>query len=111
MVSLPRVADFASPLTAKGIHYRSLYPPIPPYSAYAADLKSDTTLPLLKSYFQLDTPLAPLYAEWAAKDAHFKKKVEVEGERLEGIRVLNQDPWECLISCVADHSATRSDAE
>ncbi|ORY72607.1 DNA glycosylase [Leucosporidium creatinivorum] len=94
---------------SQGIHYRSLYPPIPPYAAYAADLKSDTTLPLLKSYFQLDTPLAPLYAEWAAKDAHFKKKVEAEGERLEGIRVLNQDPWECLISfiCSANNNISR----
>lgn len=87
-------------LAGQGIHYRSLYPPTPPHTAYAADLTSDTTLPLLKSYFQLDTPLAPLYAEWSAKDAHIKRKLETEGERLQGIRVLNQDPWECLISWV-----------
>lgn len=82
----------------KGIHYRALYPPEPPYTAYVADLESDTTKSLLVSYFQLDTPLAPLYAEWAAKDPHFRKKIEHEGERLEGIRVLNQDPWETLVS-------------
>jgi N-glycosylase/DNA lyase len=88
---------------AHGIHYRSLFPLIH-RPAYIEDLLSDTTLPLLRAYFQLDTPLAPLYAEWAARDPNFKKKVDKEGARLEGIRVLSQDPWENLVSCVASLS-------
>lgn len=70
----------------------------PPHSAYIADLQHDTTRQLITTYFQLDKPLAPLYAEWAARDPHFRRKIEKEGERLEGIRVLNQDPWETLVA-------------
>ncbi|KAM0792354.1 hypothetical protein ACM66B_005034 [Microbotryomycetes sp. NB124-2] len=94
---------------AKGIHYRALYPFQPPHTSYIADLEQDTTRKMLVSYFQLDTPLAPLYAEWAAKDPHFKRKVEREGERLEGIRVLNQDPWETLVSfiCSSNNNISR----
>lgn len=87
-------------VTASGLYYRSLYPPHPPYDAFVEDLKTDTTLNWIKSYFQLDTPLEPLYDQWAAGDARFKKKVESAGEGLRGIRVLKQDEWETLVSCV-----------
>mgnify|MGYP001613425487 FL=1 len=85
-----------------GIHYRSLYPHSPAsIAALGADLKSDTTGALLQHYFALDTKLAPLYARWRATDPHFAKKLaEDGGARLEGIRVLQQDPWETLIRCV-----------
>ncbi|BGP37842.1 8-oxoguanine glycosylase ogg1 [Rhodotorula kratochvilovae] len=92
-----------------GLHYRALYPFKPPHTAYLADLASDTTLPFLRSYFQLATPLAPLYANWAARDDKFKRKLEREGERLEGIRVLKQDEWETLVSfiCSANNNISR----
>lgn len=64
-----------------------------------ADLKEDTTRKLLVDYFKLDVGLVPLYAQWAATDPHFAKKIATGGERLEGIRVLRQDPWETLITC------------
>ncbi|KAK4053843.1 8-oxoguanine glycosylase ogg1 [Microbotryomycetes sp. JL201] len=94
---------------AKGIHYRALYPLEPPHASYLADLEHDTTRQMLISYFQLDTPLAPLYAEWAARDSHFRRKIEREGDRLEGIRVLNQDPWETLVSfiCSSNNNISR----
>lgn len=80
------------------MYYRSLYPYKPPHTAYAADLASNTTLPLLRSYFQLDTPLVPLYSDWSEHDDKFKRKMGREGPRLEGIRVLKQDEWETLVS-------------
>ncbi|CEQ39788.1 SPOSA6832_01333, partial [Sporobolomyces salmonicolor] len=93
-----------------GLHYRSLYPPAPPHSAFLADLAADTTRKLLISYFNLDTPLAPLYQRWGETDPKFAKKVQGPvGERLRGIRVLRQDEWETLVSfiCSANNNIAR----
>lgn len=65
-----------------------------------ADLLEDTTLPILRNYFQLDQPLVPLYEDWAQADPHFAKQLKIRGHELEGIRVLNQPPWETLIRYV-----------
>ena len=54
-------------------------------------------MPILRNYFQLDQPLTPLYDQWADADTHFAKKIKLRGKELEGIRVLNQSPWETLI--------------
>ncbi|GAA5942726.1 hypothetical protein JCM3775_005028 [Rhodotorula graminis] len=92
-----------------GLHYRSLYPHKPPHTAFLADLESDTSLPFLRSYFNLETALSPLYADWAARDAKFKRKMELGGSYLEGIRVLKQDEWETLVSfiCSANNNISR----
>ncbi|GAA6004894.1 8-oxoguanine glycosylase OGG1 [Rhodotorula paludigena] len=92
-----------------GLYYRSLYPYKSPHAAYAADLASNTTLPLLRSYFQLDTPLVPLYSDWSERDDKFKRKMARKGQRLEGIRVLKQDEWETLVSfiCSANNNISR----
>ncbi|SGY77669.1 BQ5605_C005g03692 [Microbotryum silenes-dioicae] len=83
--------------TDQGIYYRALYP-YHHRNALLVDLETNSTLALLRHYFNLDsTPLVALYADWSARDPHFKKKIEKESERLKGIRVLNQDPWENLI--------------
>ena len=66
---------------AKGIHYRSLYPREPPHTSYLADVADDTTLALVRAYFQLDTRLVPLYKSWS-RDPHFKKKLDEGGTRL-----------------------------
>lgn len=34
---------------------------------------------------------------WSAVDPNFAKKMAQRGKELEGIRVLNQPPWEALI--------------
>jgi len=91
--SLPAATD-------EGLHYRSLYPYKPPHTAFLADLECDTSLPFLRRYFNLDAALSPLYADWSARDAKFKRKIELGGSYLEGIRVLKQDEWETLVSCV-----------
>ncbi|GAA5989350.1 hypothetical protein JCM10908_001273 [Rhodotorula pacifica] len=93
----------------QGIHYRALYPHKPPHDAYVADLEKDTTRGLLTTYFQLDTPLEPLYADWSNRDPKFKRKIEREKERLGGIRVLRQNEWETLVSfiCSANNNIAR----
>lgn len=54
------------------------------------------TLAWINDYFQLDVDLVKLYDEWSERDAVFARL----RERFEGIRMLRQDPWENLISCV-----------
>jgi N-glycosylase/DNA lyase len=50
----------------------------------------------LKDYLNLDVPLEALYAEWEAKDAVFARFAT----RFSGLRMLRQDPWECLCAFV-----------
>ena len=99
--SRPKFNDSRAALssrTDKGIHYRALYPFKPPHEAYLADLETDTTRSLLTTYFQLDPPLEPLYADWSTRDPKFDRKIKREKERLGGIRVLRQNEWETLVS-------------
>ncbi|GAA5951726.1 hypothetical protein JCM3765_003096 [Sporobolomyces pararoseus] len=96
----------------RGVHYRSLYPVKSPHSAYLADLANDTTRPLLVDYFQLSTPLAPLYNQWSRADSQFARKIQVDDQhdrKLRGIRVLKQDEWETLVSfiCSANNNISR----
>uniref|UniRef100_A0A0G4HDJ4 DNA-(apurinic or apyrimidinic site) lyase n=1 Tax=Chromera velia CCMP2878 TaxID=1169474 RepID=A0A0G4HDJ4_9ALVE len=64
------------------------------------DLRSE-----LRSYFQLGEPLAPLYDRWSAAD----KRMECVSGVLPGLRVIEQDPWECLISfiCSSNNNIAR----
>jgi N-glycosylase/DNA lyase len=50
----------------------------------------------LRSYFQLHIPLKPLYAEWSAACP----RLAVIANHLPGVRILDQDPWECVISFI-----------
>ena len=51
---------------------------------------------LLFEYFQLSTPLEPLYAQWGRHDPRLAKIAPV----LPGVRVLRQNPVECLFSFI-----------
>jgi N-glycosylase/DNA lyase len=55
------------------------------------------TLEWINDYFQLDVDLKELYRTWSERDPIFHGLQE----RFSGIRILRQDPWENLISCVA----------
>lgn len=61
----------------------------------AKRLKTDDHEQLLYDYFQLDTPLTPLYAKWS-EDAFFNQVAT----KFVGVRVLRQDPVECLLSFI-----------
>jgi len=51
----------------------------------------------LRDYFQLGTPLAPLYAAWGRAGC---SRMKIISERLPGLRILRQDPVECLFSFI-----------
>lgn len=50
----------------------------------------------LRDYFQLDQPLASLYKEWSRQD----KRLALIAACIPGVRIINQDPWECLVSFI-----------
>jgi N-glycosylase/DNA lyase len=57
-------------------------------------IPDDNIAPLLRDYFQLDVPLAPLYRQWSEADARFATIAPA----FPGLRVLRTDPVECLFS-------------
>ncbi|KAK7207713.1 mitochondrial glycosylase/lyase [Myxozyma melibiosi] len=76
-------------------------PPSPPKSpppAYEIDSA-------VHDYFNSSIKLASLYREFGARDKYFKQIAD----RFVGIRMLRQDPWECLCSfiCSSNNSIKR----
>uniref|UniRef100_A0A674IXA0 N-glycosylase/DNA lyase n=1 Tax=Terrapene triunguis TaxID=2587831 RepID=A0A674IXA0_9SAUR len=63
------------------------------------------TQQILHDYFQLDVGLAGLYQAWGAVDPHFRKVAA----NFPGVRVLRQDPVECLFSflCTSNNHLAR----
>lgn len=51
---------------------------------------------LLRDYFQLDVKLGDLYKNWSTVDPHFKHTANI----FTGVRLLRQDPVECLFSFI-----------
>lgn len=60
---------------------------------YQCTPEADTTN-LLRDYFQLHVPLAPLYRQWQRADSRFARVAPA----FPGLRVLRTDPVECLFS-------------
>lgn len=60
----------------------------------------------LHDYFQLDVNMNELIEFWSTKDDYFKK---IANSDLKGLRILRQDPWECLISflCSQNNNISR----
>ncbi|XP_076023231.1 N-glycosylase/DNA lyase isoform X2 [Genypterus blacodes] len=60
---------------------------------------------LLRDYFQLNVKLEDLYREWGAADPHFKRIANI----FSGVRMLRQDPTECLFSfiCTSNNHISR----
>lgn len=52
----------------------------------------EETATWLEDYLNLRVPLAELYQEWSEKDEVFKRFAK----RFTGVRMLRQDPWECV---------------
>ncbi|XP_073675613.1 N-glycosylase/DNA lyase [Garra rufa] len=51
---------------------------------------------LLRDYFQLGVKLGDLYRDWSTVDPHFKQTANI----FTGVRLLRQDPVECLFSFI-----------
>ncbi|KAF8387067.1 hypothetical protein PRIPAC_76209 [Pristionchus pacificus] len=62
---------------------------------------------VLRKYLQMDVPLADLYEQWKAADVNFERFLK-DG-RLKGIRIVEQEPLECLLSfiCSANNNIKR----
>ncbi|RCK66377.1 N-glycosylase/DNA lyase [Candida viswanathii] len=69
------------------------------------------TLDFIRDYFVLDVKLSELYTHWKLKHQGFQKKnhQDTPFEKFTGIRILRQDPWECLISfiCSSNNNVKR----
>ncbi|XP_057887778.1 N-glycosylase/DNA lyase isoform X2 [Melospiza georgiana] len=73
--------------------------------AKAAKLNAAETERILRDYFQLDVGLSALYHAWGAADPLFRKVAK----DFPGVRVLRQDPVECLFSfiCTSNNHISR----
>ena len=71
----------------------------PTAAATAEDLEKGTTRQWLEEYFQLRTysNLTAMYTEWRRRDPELFGMTELDGRAI-GVRLLRQDPWECLIA-------------
>ncbi|XP_029910626.1 N-glycosylase/DNA lyase [Myripristis murdjan] len=60
---------------------------------------------MLRDYFQLSVNLGDLYREWGAADPHFRHIANI----FPGVRMLRQDPTECLFSfiCTSNNHISR----
>ncbi|XP_059189480.1 N-glycosylase/DNA lyase [Centropristis striata] len=60
---------------------------------------------MLRDYFQLNVKLGDLYKEWGTADPHFKHIADI----FSGVRMLRQDPTECLFSfiCTSNNHISR----
>ncbi|CAL1705091.1 unnamed protein product [Somion occarium] len=85
------------------LFYRAVFPT--PASLSEEIKRSAETLAWLRDYFQLDVDLLKLYDEWGELDPVIKR---LKG-RFEGIRMLRQDPFECLLSfiCSSNNNISR----
>ncbi|THH27499.1 hypothetical protein EUX98_g6691 [Antrodiella citrinella] len=90
--------------TPNTLFYRSVYPP--PTPSASEEVKKDAeTLSWIRDYFQLDVDLTLLYSQWSKADPVFQNLKD----RFEGIRILRQDPFECLLSfiCSSNNNIAR----
>uniref|UniRef100_A0A1A8GHM6 N-glycosylase/DNA lyase n=1 Tax=Nothobranchius korthausae TaxID=1143690 RepID=A0A1A8GHM6_9TELE len=60
---------------------------------------------MLKDFLQLHVELGDLYRKWGAADPHFKEIADI----FKGVRILRQDPTECLFSfiCTSNNHISR----
>lgn len=80
--------------TPDALWYRSVFPPSSP--GLDEDVGEAQTLSWIRDYFQLEVDLLGLYEEWSTRDPVFSNL----RHRFSGIRILRQDPFECLLSYV-----------
>jgi N-glycosylase/DNA lyase len=86
------------------IYHRTLLPPGVPSETPSAVASEETAL-WLSSYLNLSVPLEELYEEWSARDPIFARFAQ----KFQGVRMLRQDPFECLCSfiCSSNNNIAR----
>ncbi|KAJ4414816.1 8-oxoguanine glycosylase ogg1 [Neurospora sp. IMI 360204] len=88
------------------LHYKVTWPTCTatPKHEHPQDSEDDTST-LLRNYFALSHSLTTLYAQWSLSDANFARRAPA----FTGIRILNQDAWETLISfiCSSNNNISR----
>ena len=62
-----------------------------------------STADWLRDYLSPEKPTAEWYMDWCARDPVFAK----HAKRFTGVRILRQDPWECLCACVQQRCVNR----
>ncbi|XP_051913504.1 N-glycosylase/DNA lyase isoform X1 [Hippocampus zosterae] len=69
------------------------------------NLQHDEDEAMLRDYFQMNVNLRSLYRKWGAADPHFQKIADT----FTGVRMLRQDPTECLFSfiCTSNNHISR----
>lgn len=88
----PRVIFLRQSL--RHLHYSCTYPDD---RSQVVDKDYELTRRWLHDYFQLDHDLDKLYADWRRLDPLLFGKIDIN-ERAIGVRLLRQDPWECLVA-------------
>jgi N-glycosylase/DNA lyase len=79
--------------TPESTLYQVLHPP--PSSSSGHHDNVDVRA-LLNDYFQLAVPLDPLYEHWSEACPRLARIASC----IPGVRVVDQDPWECLVSFI-----------
>lgn len=99
---------------ASHLYYNVTWPSKPPapLSKSPSAVKTETEpctdeddVRLLQSYFALSHSLSAMYEQWTASDANFARRAPA----FAGIRILNQDAWETLVSfiCSSNNNISR----
>eukprot|EP00551_Chaetoceros_affinis_P010572 CAMPEP_0203669708 /NCGR_PEP_ID=MMETSP0090-20130426/6001_1 /ASSEMBLY_ACC=CAM_ASM_001088 /TAXON_ID=426623 /ORGANISM="Chaetoceros affinis, Strain CCMP159" /LENGTH=547 /DNA_ID=CAMNT_0050534443 /DNA_START=3 /DNA_END=1646 /DNA_ORIENTATION=- len=60
------------------------------------DINIEDVTDFLRQYFQLETPLEPLYTKWSKNDRRLAKIAPC----IPGLRLIRQDPIECIFSFI-----------
>lgn len=91
--------------TSSRVYYTAIYADS---SKEEEDRRQGITERWMRDYFHLDKypSLEVLYAEWKERDPKMFGSLQMEyegmllgeGGRARGVRLLRQDPWECLIA-------------
>jgi len=71
---------------------------------------SGETLQFINDYFNLSINLNSLYTHWSSQHKTYMKMTKYSPfDEFKGIRILRQDPWECLISfiCSSNNNVKR----
>ncbi len=78
------------------LYYTAIHPTD---SAAVDDLEKGTTKRWVEDYFQLETypDLTEMYMDWRSRDPGLFGDTELNARAI-GVRLLRQDPWECLVA-------------